>query len=108
MVALGNIFERLPEALEREVIEELAGFGAVRVERIVSRGQASPEGFWYDQDGHEWVMLLQGRAGLRLDGVEGVVVLGPGDWLEIPPHRRHRVEWTDEEEKTIWLAVHYR
>lgn len=105
---LRNIFERIPEALGEEAIEELAGSGPVRIERIVSRGQASPEGFWYDQDGHEWVLLLRGRAGLRLEGVEEIVVLGPGDWLEIPAHLRHRVEWTDEEEKTIWLAVHYR
>ncbi len=107
-MGLGNIFERIPEALPEEVIEELAASDAVRIERIVSRGQASPEDFWYDQDGHEWVLLLRGRAGLRLEGIEGIVVLGPGDWLEIPAHRRHRVEWTDEEGETIWLAVHYR
>ena len=105
---VSNIFEQLPETVSGEVFEELVSSGGVRVERIVSCGQASPEGFWYDQDGHEWVLLLQGRAGLRFDGVEGVVVLGPGDWIQIPAHTRHRVEWTDEGRKTIWLAVHYR
>jgi cupin 2 domain-containing protein len=77
----------------------------VRVERIVSRGHRSPDGFWYDQDEAEWVMVLQGAALLRLEGEEAPRRMGPGDHVDIPPHVRHRVEWTDPETETVWLAV---
>lgn len=103
-----NIFGQVPEALPDEVFEELAGSSGVKIERIISCGQASPEGFWYDQEAHEWVLLLRGSAGLRFDGVDKVVEFGPGDWVQIPAHTRHRVEWTDTGQTTIWLAVHYR
>lgn len=90
-----------------ELFEYLTGSEKVRIERIISDGQASPEGFWYDQEESEWVMALQGRAGLRFEGEENLLELGPGDWVDIPAHVRHRVEWTDSEEKTVWLAVFY-
>ena len=91
-----------------EVFEELfSGAGPFRVERIVSRGQSSPEGFWYDQDEHEWVLLLKGAARLRLEGREEPVELGPGDTLVLPARCRHRVEWTAENEETVWLAIHF-
>lgn len=95
-----------PEPID-EFIEVLAGSGRTRVERIVSRGQASPEGFWYDQDEHEFVAVLQGAARLRLQAPDEEVVLGPGDHLTIHAHRRHRVEWTSPDEPTIWLAVFF-
>lgn len=78
-----------------------------RLERIVSRGQATPDGEWYDQDANEWVVLLRGAAALRFEDEPEPRVLGPGDWLDIPAHRRHRVEWTAPDEPTIWLALHY-
>ncbi|HEY4313424.1 MAG TPA: cupin domain-containing protein [Pirellulales bacterium] len=77
----------------------------VRVERIVSQGHASPEGFWYDQDTEEWVLLVQGAARLRFDNE--VVEMRPGDHVQIPAHKRHRVEWTDPNQQTTWVAVHY-
>jgi cupin 2 domain-containing protein len=77
------------------------------LERIVSAGQASPPGHWYDQDTSEWVLLLRGRAGLLFEGEDAEIVMQPGDYLLIPAHQRHRVEWTDPEEKTVWLALHY-
>ncbi len=88
-----------------EVIDELMRFGRVRVERIVSRGQCSPPGFWYDQDEDEWVILLTGAARLRFEDGDRVVELGPGDAESIPAHVRHRVDWTAPDEETIWLAV---
>jgi cupin 2 domain-containing protein len=103
----GNIFSHIPKHVPEETFEMLAGAGQVRIERIVSDGHASPEGSWYDQDRPEWVLLLQGRAGLRFDGGEGLVLLNPGDWVDIPAHARHRVEWTDPKHKTVWLAVFY-
>ena len=79
----------------------------LRIERIVSRGQASPSGFWYDQPEAEWVMVLAGAARLRFQDEAEARVLGPGDSLDIAPHRRHRVEWTDPAVATVWLAVFY-
>jgi cupin 2 domain-containing protein len=79
-----------------------------RVGRVVSFGQASPTGFWYDQAEGEWVLLLAGAARLRFAEEDEARLLGPGDWLEIPPHRRHRVDWTDPATPTVWLAVFYQ
>ena len=81
--------------------------GAVRIERIVSSGQPTPEGDWYDQDQDEWVVLLRGGACIRLEDPEESIELLPGDFLNIIAHRRHRVEWTHADEPTLWLAVHY-
>ena len=79
-----------------------------RIERILSTGQASPAGFWYDQDWTEWVFLLSGSAGLLIEGEDAPRVLRPGAYLEIPVHRRHRVEWTDADQPTVWLAIHIK
>ncbi|MEM7013355.1 MAG: hypothetical protein AAF585_17940, partial [Verrucomicrobiota bacterium] len=89
-----NLFENIPQQLPEELMETLAETDAVRVERIVSRGHASPDDFWYDQERDEFVALLSGSAGLRIEGEADLRVLKPGDWLVIPAHQRHRVEWT--------------
>lgn len=90
-----------------EAVEILHEAPRLRIERIVSRGHASPEGFWYDQDEEEWVMVLEGRARLVLRDPDESVELGPGDHLRIAAHRRHRVAWTDPERPTVWLAVFF-
>ena len=77
------------------------------IERIVSHGHASAEGFWYDQEQPEWVLVLTGAARLRLEDEDQPVEMRPGDWLNIPAHKKHRVEWTTPDEPTVWLAVHY-
>lgn len=100
-----NFFANLPGRLPDEVFTTLLDAPGVRIERIVSHGHASPEGFWYDQDQHEWVMVLQGAARLRFE--DGRRELRPGDFVNIPAHRKHRVEWTTPDEPTIWLAVFY-
>ena len=102
-----NLLRDLPDPSRGEIAERLAGGDAVRIERIVSHGQASPPGFWYDQDEAEFVVLLAGAARLRFADGE-VVELRPGDWADIPAHRRHRVEWTDPDRPTVWLAVFYK
>ncbi|HUC61250.1 MAG TPA: cupin domain-containing protein [Alphaproteobacteria bacterium] len=76
------------------------------IERIVSTGQASAADFWYDAPRDEWVILLAGEAGLRFEGEAELLRLGPGDWVHIPAHRRHRVDWTAAEVATVWVAVH--
>ena len=101
-----NIFHNLPDSLPGELFETLAEAGSVRIERIVSHGQATPEGEWYDQGWDEWVLVLAGSAGLLLAGEGEPRPLKSGDYLMIPAHCRHRVAWTDPEERTIWLAVH--
>ena len=101
-----NLLNDLPAHLPEELIQTLLSTSQVRIERIVSQGHASSPGFWYDQDEHEWVLLIRGAARLRID--DGVVELKPGDFLNIPAHRKHRVEWTSPDELTIWLAIYYR
>lgn len=103
-----NLFENLPENSAGEHFQTLCQSRRVRVERIVSRGHASPEDFWYDQDEHEFVLMMQGRAGLILEGNSEELRLQAGDCLLIPAHCRHRVAWTAPEQDTIWLAVHFR
>jgi cupin 2 domain-containing protein len=102
----GNLFANLPSELPAELFQTLLATPNVRVERIVSLGHASPEGFWFDQDQHEWVLLLLGAAGLQLEGEEPVDMIA-GDFLNIPAHKRHRVAWTDPTQPTVWLAIHY-
>jgi len=100
-----NLFGDVPTQLPDEVFTTLLDADNVRIERIVSRGHASPDGFWYDQDRHEWVMLLSGAARLLFE--DGVVEMKPGAFMNIPAHLKHRVEWTTPDEPTIWLSVHY-
>lgn len=101
-----NLLRDLPDGPAGEIVERLAGNSTVRIERIVSRGQASAEGFWYDQDEAEFVLVLAGAARLEFANGE-VLALGPGDFVDIAPHRRHRVDWTDPDQRTVWLAVFY-
>jgi cupin 2 domain-containing protein len=104
----GNLFAASADAAaEGEVFETLAAGGAFRLERIVSTGQSTPHGEWYDQPDEEWVVLLSGSATLRFIPEE-TVSLVPGDWVLIPAHRRHRVERTAPEIPTVWLGLHYR
>jgi cupin 2 domain-containing protein len=102
----GNLFAALPRATDQEQFETLVGAADVRIERIVSTGQASPAGFWYDQPDDEFVVLLAGAAVLRFEDGDRRIDLEPGDWLEIPAHVRHRVDWTQADPPTVWLAIH--
>ena len=102
-----NIFSDIPEQIPKEVFEDIVHTQNCRVQRIVSKGQFTPPGEWYDQDGSEWVILLKGSAALLFEGDERLIELKPGDYLNIPARARHRVESTDENEETIWLVVHY-
>jgi cupin 2 domain-containing protein len=107
-VRSGNIYSAAPKILPEEFSEALVDSGKVRIERIISHSNSSPEGFWYDQEDSEWVMVLEGEAGLKIEGKEELLVLKPGDWVDIPAHVKHRVEWTDKSSRTVWLAVFYQ
>ncbi len=103
----GNIFLAAPNRSREEFFEPLIASGKVRIERIISHSNSSPEGFWYDQEESEWVMVVSGSAAIRIEGEEQILILRAGDWIDIPPRLRHRVEWTDPVQKTVWLAVFY-
>lgn len=97
---------RVPAATgDGETVDVLLARPGVRIERIVSTGQSTPPGTWYDQPDDEWVALLAGSAMLRW-GDGSLVELAPGDWLLIPAHARHRVEATSVDPPCVWLAVH--
>ena len=100
-----SFFGSLPTSIPDELIQVIAGNRNVRIERIVSHGHASPNGFWYDQDENEWVIVLKGAARLRIG--DQTVELNPGDFVTIPANKKHRVEWTTPDEPTIWLAVFF-
>lgn len=102
-----NIYSNIPDASNSEIFQILVETSMVRIERIISAGQATPEGEWYDQEQGEWVMLVTGEAELMFADNPAPLRMKPGDYLMIPAHRRHRVNWTTPDEQTVWLAVHY-
>ena len=104
----GNLFEHIPTNLPDELFQTLAESGAVRIERIVSDGHASPPGEWYDQTWDEWVLLVSGGATLLFESNAAPVDMLTGDYVMIPAGCRHRVERTDPTQKTVWLAVHFK
>jgi len=101
-----NLLENIPDNAPSEIFTDLLQADGTRIERIVSFGQSSPENFWYDQDEHEWVLVLEGRAVLGFEG-GGSIELNAGDYVNIPSGQRHRVEETDSKKRTVWLAVFY-
>lgn len=103
---MDNIFAAVPDDLQSEIFEKLVESNDVSIERIVSKGHKSPETGWYDQARNEWVLLLKGKAILLFDD-ETSVTLSAGDYINIAAHKKHKVEWTDPELETIWLAVFY-
>ena len=107
MRAGGNLFADIPRELAQEEMTTLMSSPTLRIERIVSRGQASAPGFWYDQPQDEWVIVLSGGAELAFEGDGTTMRMGPGDYVHIAARRRHRVAWTDPAQAMVWLAVHY-
>ena len=100
-----NLFKLPPEIPTEESFETLIPDNGVLIERIVSTGQVSPPGFWYEQERDEWVVLLQGQARLAWEDGRSLE-MGAGDWVLINARERHRVEYTSHEPPCIWLAVH--
>lgn len=105
-----NLFNALPDATHGECFEDLLSRPGCRIELIVSRGQVSPAGFWYEQGWDEWVLLLDGRAVLEFEDPANAhswqVELTPGGYVLILKGQRHRVAFTQPDAVTIWLAVH--
>jgi cupin 2 domain-containing protein len=107
LASSANLFEGSQGDVRQEIVTGLLDTPNLKIERIVSLGQCSPPRFWYDQPWAEWVLVLAGSAGLCFEGETEVRVLSPGDYVLIPAHLKHRVEWTNQDHATIWLAVHY-
>jgi cupin 2 domain-containing protein len=104
----GNLYADIPLEMPEELSQILWQTSCLRVERIVSRGQVTPEGQWYDQAEDEWVVLLTGAARVRIEGQDESVDMRPGDFVLLSAHVRHRVEWTALDCDTVWLAVFAR
>ena len=104
---IANLFATRLEPKGQEIFETILEADQFRLERIISTGQATPAGQWCDQERDEWVALLSGSAGLLFEGEQEPRVMKPGDYVLIPSRRRHRVEWTDADHETVWLALHY-
>ncbi|TNF01680.1 MAG: cupin domain-containing protein [Gammaproteobacteria bacterium] len=105
-VTVGNLFSNIPVITMDELFEDVIVTDFTRIQRIISRGQSSPEGFWYDQPENELIVIMQGRGKLEFDNGE-YMTMEVGDYIAIPAHRKHRVAWTDPNIETIWLAVFY-
>ncbi len=107
-VDIKNIFSFFYDPSPEEIFETIINTNQFKIERIISNGQSTDKGNWYNQDRSEWVIVLKGSAGLIFEDNRKVVIMKPGDYINIPAHKKHRVEWTDPEGETIWLAVHYQ
>ena len=112
----GNLFADVADAsaaniaeanIGEEAFSEILARPGLKIERIISQGQTSPPGFWYDQAWNEWVIVLMGSATLQFEQEPAARSLGVGDYVFIPARKRHRVEWTEPQQPTVWLAVHF-
>tara|TARA_R110001592_G_scaffold363352_2_gene684820 strand:+ start:92670 stop:92990 length:321 start_codon:yes stop_codon:yes gene_type:complete len=102
-----NILSNIPNDIPEEIVENLAATNSIRIEKVISKGQSSPDDEWYDQHENEWILVVKGAGTLVFENGDEVS-LTSGDYLNIPAHKRHRVSWTDPDEETIWLAVFYK
>ena len=107
LASFGNLLDAAAGDRHQEIVDCVLDTPNLKIERIVSMGQRSPPGFWYDQPLAEWIVVLAGSAGLSFEGEAETRALSAGDYLLIPAHVKHRVEWTSEERATIWLAIHF-
>ncbi len=101
-----NIFKNIPVKLKDELFESIISNDNFKLERIVSDGHITENDFWYDQEQDEWVILLSGQAVIEYENLEKIDLL-PGDYIIIPAHKTHRVVYTSQKEKTVWLALHF-
>ena len=101
-----NIFKNIPNKLQEELFEDIISNDGIKIQRIVSQGDTTPEGEWYDQESDEWVIVLQGKATISFENEDDITLI-VGEYLNIPAYKKHRVSWTSETEQTIWIAVHY-
>lgn len=104
--SVNNLFQNIPDALPEEVFETIINTENVQIERIVSYGHTTEKNKWLQQNKNEWVIVLKGQASIQFENA-ALYELHTGDCLNIPADVKHRVEWTEKNAETIWLAVHY-
>ncbi|MED7818545.1 MULTISPECIES: cupin domain-containing protein [unclassified Francisella] len=102
--AKDNIYSVFPKFSDDEVFLDLLKYDNVHVEKIISYGQVTDLNKPYIQNYDEWVLVLKGKAKLRLDTRE--YILEEGEHLLIPKDTKHWVTYTAN--PTIWLAIHFR
>jgi len=102
---LNNIFAEIPDELDNELVQVLQQSDNIKIQRIVSKGQVSPETGWYDQQQNEWVIVIKGEAVIAFEQTE--VAMQAGSYINIPAHTKHKVSWTHPDIETIWLVVYY-
>jgi cupin 2 domain-containing protein len=107
MIMIENIFDQIPFTLPEELNNVLHKSKNIRIERIVSQGHTSPEKGWFDQDENEWIILIDGYAGITFEDSHEIL-LNKGDYLFIPAHKKHRVTFTTKKRKTIWLTIFFK
>ena len=100
-----NLLTGVPTSIPDEIFETIISKSNIKIERIISKGHKSEPNFWYDQDQSEWILILKGEARLQFE--DKSIYLTSGDYLNIAPHQKHRIDWTTPEEETIWVAVFY-
>jgi cupin 2 domain-containing protein len=100
-----NLFKNIPNSIPNEIFEKIISTPSIKIERIISNGQKSAPNFWYDQEQSEWILVLQGEARLQFE--DKTISLASGDYINIEPHQKHRIDWTTAQEETIWLAIFY-
>lgn len=104
---MANLFANIPIDLPEEVFENLVSTESIRIERILSHGQSSPKSGWYEQDEHEWVLVLSGFGVIEFEDGR-VITLNKGDYLNIKAHEKHKVQATSPDQTTVWLAIFYK
>jgi cupin 2 domain-containing protein len=102
-----NLFDNIPKDIPQEIFQDLLKTENLRIERVISKGQSSPESGWYDQTENEWVVVLQGHAKLRFEKDDQLIELTSGMYVDIKAGTKHKVQWTTPDQETIWLAIFY-
>jgi len=102
-----NLFSNIPDQIKREIFDPIIENEKFKLERIISQGQCTPEGEWLEQKNNEWVVLLTGKVKLKFEDDKDSYLMESGDYIYIPSGKRHRVEWTVPNTRTVWLALHF-
>jgi cupin 2 domain-containing protein len=102
-----SLLENIPTEIPQEIFQDILKTDSLRIERIISKGHATPKDDWYEQSENEWVLVIQGQAQLRFEKGQQIIQMTPGMYVDIKAGVRHKVQWTNPQVETIWLAIFY-